>query len=165
MSTAELDVKVRRMIFTDVKDIFAIDQAIRAAGPSATYAGFTTPQLFGLEEPDPAKRADILEVAKLVDLGLVAEYRGKTCGFVVGRQTYLAEHHIQEGEIAIIGVSPDHQGKRIAAKLVDAICDLFRSRGAQEVRIGIDPSDVNLPAFFEGAGFMGQRTYYYHKML
>lgn len=167
MNAAESNVKVRQMVFLDLEPIFAIDKAIRAGGPSATYSGFTTPQVFGMEmpEPDSAKRPSILEVARLIELGCVAEDRGKTCGFVLGRQTYLAERDIEEGEIAIIGVHPDYQGKGVAGKLVDAICNLFQARGVHRVRIALDPLDISMQAFFERVGFSGQHLLYYHKTL
>ena len=103
------------------------------------------------------------EVAKLVDFGFVAEVEGTICGFIVGRQTYIAEHEIQEGEIAIIGVESDYRGKGIATKLVDSICGLFRSRGVQQVRAAVDPQDKDLSAFFERRGFRAEQRLHYTK--
>ena len=165
MSTAESQVKVRPMSLLDLESIFSIDQAIRASEISVTYSGFTTPQMFRMDQAHPDGRPDILEIAKLADLGLVAESGGNVCGFVLGRQTYLAERDIHEGEIAIIGVHPDYQGKGVAAKLVSSICDLLRSRGARRVRIGLDLKDTKMQGFFERAGFSGQELIYYHKTL
>ena len=105
------------------------------------------------------------EVVKLIDLGFIAISEGKSCGFVVGRQTYLAEYDMQEGEIAMIGVMPGYRGKDVGGKLIDALSDLFRSRGVRRVRIGIDPQDKDLRAFFEHEGFSGQRLIYYSKPL
>lgn len=168
MSTAKLQVNIRPMALTDLNRIFAVTQEIGAAKKtSATYERFTLQKIFGtsIDVTDPAQRPDILEVAKLIDLGLMAECEGEACGFVVGRQTYLAELDIQEGEIAIIGVHPDYRRKGVARKLIDAICDLFISRGVSRVRVGIDPQDKDLLAFFERAGFSGEYLLYLCKRL
>ena len=168
MSTADLEIKVRPMSFMDLEAVFSIDKEIRAAGKtSATYKDFTTQQVLGAEidKNASAKRSSKLEVAKLVDLGIVAEHQGKICGFVLGRQTYIAERDIEEGEIAIMGVHPDYQGKLVATELIDRICNLFRSRGVHRVRIGLDPSDKELQAFFERFDFRSQPIVYYNKNL
>ena len=165
MNTSELQVNVRPMALTDLTAIIDIDQKIRTAETPTTYKDFTIRKIFGigLKEVDPEERPNILEVAKLIDLGFVAETEGSVCGFVVGRQTYLAEHGIQEGEIAIIGVHPDHRGKGIATKLLNSLGDLFRSRGIQRVRMGVDPLDNDMLAFLERTGFSGQRLLYFTK--
>ncbi len=165
MSNAELSVNVRPMTLVDLKNIFFIDQAIRAAGVSKTYSGYTTQQMFNIDETDPTKRPDILEIAKLTDLGLVAECGGKVCGFALGRLTHLAERNIDEGEIAIIGIHPDYQRKGIALKLVESIHDLLRSKGADRIRIGVDPADTQMQAFFEKVGYDSRHLVYYHKSL
>ncbi len=168
MNIAELQVKIRPMVFLDLHTIFSIDEQIRASAKvSMTYKDFTTRQIFGIgtEESNSEKRPNILEVAKLVDLGFVAEAKGTMLGFVVGRQTYLAEREIQEGEIAIFGVHPDYRGKGIATKLINALCDLFRSRGVHRVRIEIDPRDEDLIAFVERSGFTGHHLLQYTKTL
>ncbi len=167
MKTTELHVTIRPMVFMDLKAVFSIDQQIRASAKiSMTYNDFTTRQIFGIStEKDDSKRPNILEVARLIDLGFVAEVKDTIIGFVVGRQTYLAERGIQEGEIVIIGVAPDYRGKGIAAKLVNALCDLFHSRGVYRVRIGLDSRDKDLIDVFERLGFTGQRLLQYTKPL
>lgn len=167
MSNAEADVQVRPMALSDLEDMLSVDKEIRAAGASITYRDFTTQQILGIEagEADSPARPSMLEVAKLVDYGFVAEDRGRICGFVVGRQTCPAERDIQEGEIAIIGVHPDYQGKLVATELVDRVCRLFRARGVHRVRIGLDPLDRDLQAFFERFDFRGQQVLYYGKTL
>ena len=167
MHIAELPTRIRNMTFVDLQPIFAIDKRIRESEIPVTYKDLTTQGIFGIEmqQADPAKRPDILEVSKLVDLGLVAESEGQVCGFVVGRQTRLVERGIEEGEIVIVGVDPAYQGKRIAAMLVDSICELFRSRGVNRVRVGLDPIDTKMRSFFDRVGFGGQDLMYYHKTL
>lgn len=170
MSNTKLQVRIRPMVFSDLKDMLSIDKAIREAETSethmeVTYRDFNTKRIFGMDvkDGDSAKRPDILEVAKLIELGFVAETKGTICGFVVGRQTYLIERGIQEGEIAIVSVHPDYQRNGIGAKLINAICDLFHSRGVHEVRMGIDPRDSYLQHFLERAGFGSRHLLYYTK--
>ena len=172
MSNTKSQVLIRPMVFSDLKDILAIDEAVRAVETSETrreitYRDFNTKKIFGMgaENTGSAKKPDMLEVAKLIDLGLIAETEGTICGFVVGRQTYLIERGIQEGEIAIVSVHPDYRRKGIATKLITAICDLFRSRGVQLVRMGIDPRDVPVQSFLKQAGFGSRHLLYYTKSI
>lgn len=167
MNNGELQVRIRPMVFTDLKDINAIDRVLRQAGTRVAYKEFTTHKVFGIdtEGSDAANRPDMLKVAELMDLGFVAESEGILCGFIVGRQMYLAESDIQEGEIAIIAVHPDFWGKGIASKLVTALNDLFKSRGVKRVRIPIDPLDNAMVGFLEQSGFSGDPLVYYSKKL
>jgi ribosomal protein S18 acetylase RimI-like enzyme len=167
MSTMEVPTKIRPMVFLDLQPIFTIDRRIRDSGVSTTYRDLTTERIFGIEreQADPEKRADILEVSKLIDLGLIAESNGQICGFIVGRETHLAERGIKEGEIVIVGVDPDYRGRGIAATLVNSICELFHSRGVDRVRIGLDPVDTGMQNFFKRVGFGSQDLLYYHRIL
>jgi len=155
------------MVFTDLKDVTAIDRVLRKTGTRVAYKDFTTHKIFGIdtEGADTTTRPDMLEMAKLMDLGFVTESEGTLCGFIIGRQMYLAESDIQEGEIAIIAVHPDYWGKGIATKLVDALNDLFRSRGVKRVRIPVDPLDEAMVGFLGRSGFSGDPLVYYSKKL
>ena len=167
MKNSDLRINIRPMQFLDLIAIFDIHKKLEAEEKYPTYKQFTAQKIFGIstEATKSTKRPDILEVAKLIDLGLVAESAGKICGFTVGRQTYLAERDFQEGEIAIIAVDPDCRRNGVATKLVNAICDLLRDKGVDSVRIGVDPQDNDLLAFFEHVGFTGQHLLYLSKTL
>ena len=167
MSKGETQVRIRPMIFTDLKEVNALDRELRQAGRRVAYKDFTTHKVFGIETQgsETGKRPDMLKVAELMDLGFVAESEGRLCGFIVGRQTYLAETDIQEGEIAIIAVHPDYWGKGVATRLVNALDDLFRSRGLKRVRIPVDPLDEAMIGFLEQSGFSGDPLVYYSKKL
>ena len=118
-----------------------------------------------IEEDSSSKRTNLSLIIGLVELGFIAESEGTLVGFIVGRQTYLAEYDTQVGEIAMIGVKRDYRGKGIGTKLINALNDLFRSRGVNRVRTGINPIDKNLLAFFDKEGFSGERILYYSKTL
>ncbi len=168
MSASEVQIRVRRALLYDLKGMLDIDQAIRDSGAPLTYEGFTTRYIFGLNttEIDSARRASLLEEAvKLLDLSFVAESEGRVCGFVVGRRIYIVERDVNIGEIAIISVHPEYQRKGVAAKLVDSICELFRSQGVRTMRVRLEPKDKDMKAFFEHMGFGSEVLVSYTKAL
>ncbi|MFC2035715.1 GNAT family N-acetyltransferase [Chloroflexota bacterium] len=158
-------VKIRPMVFSDLGAIAAIDQEVRASGIPVSYSDATAHKLFGIdaEKADPTKKPDILEVAKLVDLGFVAEVAGIVRGFILGRQVYIAESDTQQGSIALIGVSPHYERRGIAMKLVNALCELFHSRDILRISMSVDPTDHSALAFVERAGFHGTRLLHFSK--
>ena len=111
------------------------------------------------------ERPTISQVAEAADLGFVAEVEGQVRGFIVGRQPRISKRATEMAEIAILGVHPDYQRMGIATKLIDAIRGQLRSRGMRVVRIGIDPHDKNLLAFFESMDFFGEHLLNYTKTL
>ncbi|MDO8687703.1 MAG: GNAT family N-acetyltransferase [Dehalococcoidales bacterium] len=165
--TTELQVQVRPMQFSDLKALTAIDQEIRASGTQVFYKDFATRTVLRLnpEGASTKERPDIQAVASLIDLSFVAECGGTIGGFILGRQEYLAESDIQQGGIALLAVSPHYFGKGIATRLVDAICELFRSRGINRVGMAVDPADKSMLAFVERYGFKSNRLLNYHKNL
>lgn len=162
-----LQVQVRPMQFSDLKAITSIDQEIRASGTQVFYKDFATRTILRLNPEGAAakERPDIQAVARLIDLSFVAECGGTICGFILGRQEYLAESDIQQGEIALIAVRPGYFGKGIGTRLVDAICESFRSRGINRVGMSVDPADKLMLALVEGYGFKSNRLLSYHKTL
>jgi len=117
------------------------------------------------EKDSSSKTTNLSLIIALIELGFVAESEDKVVGFIVGRQTYLAEYNAQVGEIAMIGINADYRGNGIGAKLINTLNDRFRSMGVNRVRTGINPTDKNLVAFFEKAGFSGEPIVYYNKTL
>jgi GNAT superfamily N-acetyltransferase len=83
----------------------------------------------------------------------VAEIEGHVRGFLLGRLTHVGEAATEVGQILILGVHPDYWRKGIAAELVNAVCEKYRSKGIRTVHIGIDQRDKDLEAFFEHMGF------------
>lgn len=168
MSTSELQVKVNPMTVWDIDNLLSLDQTLRESEVSLTYKGFSPiHQAFGMniDEDSSSKRTNLLLVIGLIELGFIAEFEGMIVGFIVGRQTYLAEYDTQVGEIAMIGVNHVYRGKGIGTKLINALSDLFRSKGVRRVRTGVNPMDKDLLAFFEKKGFIGEHIVYYGKTL
>lgn len=168
MSTSESQVNVHPMTVWDIDNLLSLDKTLRESDISLTYNGFSPiHQAFSMniEEDSSSKRTNLLLVIGLIELGFIAEFEGTIVGFIVGRQTYLAEYDTQVGEIAMIGVNPVYRGQGIGAKLINALNGLFHSKGVNRVRTGINPADKDLLAFFEKEGFSGERIVYYGKTL
>ena len=167
--STEMSLRIRPMIFSDLSPIIEIDQKIRATGTQVAYRALSTSayRIFGIDpdKTDPSKRPDILKTARVVDNSFVAECDGTVCGFIIGRQTYLAESDIQQGEIALIAVDPDYTGKGIASHLVDALFKLFRSMNIHRVGISANPEDKNMLSFLEHAGFTSNRLLSYTRKI
>ena len=155
------------MIFSDLAAIVSIDREIRETGTQVSYKDSATHHIFetNSEEVSPTKRPDILEIARLIELVFDAECEGTVCGFIFGRQVYLAASNIQQGEIALIAIHPHYTGKGIGARLVNSLCDLFLSRDIRRVEITVDQADKSMPTFLERSGFSGNRLLNYHKKL
>jgi GNAT superfamily N-acetyltransferase len=168
MSESELDVKINPMTVWDIENLLALDQSLRESDVSLTYSGFSPIRhAFSMqkEDRDFPQSTNLLLVMGLIELGFVAELEGSLIGFIVGRQTYLTEYNTKVGEIAMIGINPVYRGKGIGKKLINALTELFRSKGINRVRIGINPMDKELMSFFEKEGYSGERIVYYSKAL
>jgi ribosomal protein S18 acetylase RimI-like enzyme len=81
--------------------------------------------------------------------------RGKLIGYSIAR--------VQSGEFGedrraavldVIGVDPDSRKHRHGTRLLEALTDLARKRGADELRTQVDWSDGELIQFFAAAGFL-----------
>lgn len=168
MSTSELQVKINPITVWDIDKLLSLDQTLRKSEVSLTYQGFSPiHQAININtgEDSAPKRTDILLIISLIELGFIAEIEGMLVGFIVGRETYLAEYDSQVGEIAMIGVNPVYRRKGIGTKLIKALSEVFRSKGVDRVRTGINPMDKDLLAFFEKEGFSGERIVYYDKKI
>jgi len=160
MAHSEMTFKIRSMTLEDLDAIFSIDRKIRQKGKAITYANLTTEHVFTIDRKSsrmtrPVSYIDLItgDVSGLLELGLVAEIEGHVRGFVLGRLTHVGEAATEIGQILILGVHPDYWRKGIAAALVKAICEKYRSKGIRTVQIGIDQRDKDLAVFFEHMGF------------
>jgi len=69
------------------------------------------------------------------------------------------------GSIIILGVHPNYWRRGIATQLVNAICEKYRAKGINTVRIGIDWRDQELQDFFKRMGFTAGRLMDYSKTI
>ena len=81
--------------------------------------------------------------------------RGKLIGYSIAR--------VQSGEFGedrraavldVIGVDPDSRKHRHGTRLLEALTDLARKHGVDELRTQVDWSDGELIQFFANAGFL-----------
>jgi len=168
MSKSELQVNIHPMTVWDIDNLLSLDKTLRESDISPTYNGFSPiHQAFSMntEEVGSLKRTSLSLIISLIEMGFVAESEGNIVGFIVGRQTYLAEYDTQVGEIAMIGVNPDYRGKGIGTRLINALNEVFRSKSVTRVRTGINPVDKDLLTFFDKEGFAGEPIIYYSKAL
>jgi ribosomal protein S18 acetylase RimI-like enzyme len=160
MTGSEADITVRYMTLEDLDSIFFIDHEIRRRGQAVTYANLTTERVFTIDRhvgrlAKPVSYIDLIkgDVSELLALGLVAEVEGHVRGFILGQITHAGEAATEIGVIPILGVHPDYQQRGIAAHLVNALCEKYRSRGVRTLRISVDRRDKPLLDFVEHMGF------------
>ncbi|UCC90149.1 MAG: GNAT family N-acetyltransferase [Dehalococcoidia bacterium] len=172
MTKPKAKIKIRSMTLEDFDVIFAIDQQIRAMGKAITYASITTEDIFAIDKDmrrlaQPTSYVNFVtrDMAARVELGLVAEVRGRVRGFILGRTVPVGETAPEVGVISVLGVHPDYWRKGIATKLVTALCDKFRAKGIETVRMRIERRDKDLTGFFEHMGFKAEHLIDYTKSL
>jgi len=160
MSNGSVEARVRDMNLEDLDAIFSIDHHIRSAGEAITYANLTTEHIFTIDRhvgrlAKPVSYVDLIkgDVSELLGLGVVAEIEGHVRGFILGGIAHIGEAATEIGIIPILGVHPDYQRRGIALKLVNAICDKYRSKGIKKIRIDVDRHDKDLLGFIERIGF------------
>ena len=163
MSHAKGEMEIRPIILEDLKAMFLIDKEIRASGKAITYADFTTEDIFTISQEANRHKRPLSYIAELLDFGFVAEIGGQVCGFILGRVAH--ENDTEVGLLLMLGVRPDYQRKGIAAKLVNALCEKYRSKGIKTVRATVDKQDKALLGFIEYTGFVAGHRVDYSKTL
>ncbi len=169
MPDIQTETKVRPMTLEDLDAIFSIDHKIRALGKAITYANLTTEHVFTIDRhaggrlAKPISYVDLItgDVSELLEFSFVAEVEGHVRGFILGKTAHAGEAGTEIGMIPILGVNPDYWRRGVAADLVKAMCEKFRSKGIRTVRIEIDQRDKQLLGFVERMGFsVGHRIEY-----
>ena len=170
MTKPKTKIKIRSMTLEDFDVIFAVDQQIRAVGKAVTYAGITTEDIFAIDkdvrrlaQPTSYVNFATRDMLARVELGLVAEVRGRVRGFILGRTVPVGEAAPEVGVISVLGVHPDYWRRGIATKLVDGICDKLCAKGIKTVHMQIDRRDKDLMGFFEHMGFKAEHLIDYTK--
>ncbi|MBI2908815.1 MAG: GNAT family N-acetyltransferase [Chloroflexi bacterium] len=172
MTSTDVAVTVRPMSLEDLDAILSIDRRIRSAGKAITYANLTTERILTIDKKLTELRratsyAELItgDASGLLEFGFVAESEGRVRGFILGRTADVGQPPTRAGLILILGVHPDYERRGIGRRLVNAICEKFRSEGIKTVRIGIDQRDKQLIGFFERMGFSVRHLIDYAKTL
>ena len=119
------------------------------------------PEVLFLDRVITGRKRDVIKFEDLTsanpgtppDLSFVAEIDGEMVGFSVNRSTYLMVPLTEVGIIHAILVHPDHRGKGIGRKLIEALLNLCQTEGIGTVRALIPRDNKELQAIFERKGF------------
>ncbi len=163
MSCAKGEMEIRPVALEDLKAIFLIDKEIRATGKAITYADLTTEDIFTISQEANRHKMPLSYITELLDFGSVAEIGGQICGFILGRVAH--ENDTEVGLLLMLGIRLDYQRKGIATKLVNALCEKYRSKGIKTVRATVDKQDKDLLGFIEYTGFVAGHRVDYSKTL
>ena len=119
------------------------------------------PEVLFLDRVITGRKRDVIKFEDLAsanpgtppDLSFVAEIDGEMVGFSINRSTYLMVPLTEVCIIHAILVHPDHRGKGIGRKLIEALLNLCQTEGIGTVRALIPRDNKELQAIFERKGF------------
>ena len=145
----EAKVKIRRMTRNDIPEVLFLDRVITG------------------------RKRDVIKFEDLTsanpgtppDLSFVAEIDGEMVGFSINRSTYLMVPLTEVCIIHAILVHPDHRGKGIGRKLIQALLNLCQTEGIGIVRALIPRDNKELQAIFERKGFKRSRIINFDKTI
>src|SRR6058998_3663836 len=125
------DVRVRPMTELDIEGICRIDERIT-----------------GKYRPEVWEQRAAYYIRRDPDSSQVADVGGRVVGFMLG-EVRGGEFGLEEptGWVEFFGVDPSARGAGIGRKLVDALLDHFRSRGAHVARTVVAARDEEIASF------------------
>jgi ribosomal protein S18 acetylase RimI-like enzyme len=143
--------------FDDRDTDVVVDLSLRAWAPAfASLERALGPEIFGRQHPDwrEDQRRAVEEVcAAKKGLVWVAEVDGTAVGFVA-----VELHHPERsmGEISMLAVDPDHQGRGIGTALTEFALDRLKDAGMTVARVetGGDPGHAAARRTYEKAGYV-----------
>lgn len=92
-------------------------------------------------------------ISRAPESALVAEESGEVIGFLFGDiRGWEFGFDQPTGWVEVVGIHPDHQGKKIAGALVEALFGHWRKRGVTSARTLVDNSDAKLSGFMTHLG-------------
>ena len=131
------------------------------------------PEVLFLDRVITGRKRDVIKFEDLTsanpgtppDLSFVAEIDGEMVGFSINRSTYLMVPLTEVCIIHAILVHPDHRGKGIGRKLIEALLNLCQTEGIGTVRALIPRDNKELQAIFERKGFKRSRIVNFDKTI
>ena len=111
-------------------------------------------RITGRYRPEVWEQRVVYYIRRDPDAPKVAERDGTVVGFMLG-EVRGGEFGLEEptGWIEFFGVDPSARGGGIGRKLVDALLDHFRSRGAHVARTVVASRDAEIASFLKANGF------------
>ena len=125
------DIKIREMTDEDIDAVLALDKKIVGEERAITYR-------------DPLSFYLGAELA----VSFAAEIEGKVIGFALGRL-----RDPDTGWIQTVAVDPEYRRHGIGTKLVQALIDRCRSKGAKTVHTVVSWRDWSMLSFLRSMGF------------
>ena len=125
------DIKIREMTDEDIDAVLAMDRKIVGDERAITYR-------------DPLS----FYLGAELGLSFAAEAEGKVIGFALGRL-----RDPDTGWIQTVAVDPEYRRQGIATKLVEALIDRCRSKGARTVHTVVSWRDWGMLSFLRSLGF------------
>jgi ribosomal protein S18 acetylase RimI-like enzyme len=129
-------IRIRRLLKTDSEEI------------SRIYGAIT------LKPVDPDfKRVIEQDAEDEKGACFVAESDGQIVGFMISYILTAGFGVAKSAWIATLGVSPNHMGEGIGAKLAEEIFEIYRAQGIENVYTSVRWDSTDLLSFFKTLGF------------
>ncbi len=141
-------IRIRPMQPEDIDAVFELDRKITAMERAFTYTNLINGFIGGQ-----------------LGCSFVAESEGRIIGFILAAINYVPEYADEVCLIQTLGVEPLYRRKGIATRLIRALMECARQKGAGRVRVLVDRHDAQLQALFESLGFEHGRLIDYSKVL
>ena len=111
-------------------------------------------RITGRYRPEVWEQRVVYYIRRDAEAPKVAEQDGKVVGFMLG-EVRGGEFGLEEptGWIEFFGVDPSARGGGIGRRLVEAMLDHFRSRGAHVARTVVATRDAEISSFLKANGF------------
>jgi ribosomal protein S18 acetylase RimI-like enzyme len=130
------NMQIRRLKIEDAEEITRIYQAITRKPTSDDFMRVIE---------DHARRKD--------SACFVAEIDGKIVGFMISTILTAGFGIAKSAWIATLGVSPEHMGQGIGARLAEEIFAFYRSQGIENVYTSVRWDSTDMLSFFKTLGF------------
>ena len=111
-------------------------------------------RITGRYRPEVWEQRVVYYIRRDPDAPKVAERDGAVVGFMLG-EVRGGEFGLEEptGWVEFFGVDPSARGGGVGRKLVDALLDHFRARGAHVARTMVASRDEEIASFLKANGF------------
>ena len=143
----EVNLKIRRMIVSDVDAVIALDRKVFGATSQITYKELAS---VGLGSP--------------LDMSFVGEIDSTVIGFLLARIVYAGMPFEELCTVHAIMVEPDYRRSGIGSRLFNELINHCQEEGIHRIRTLVDESNNEVRRFFESLGFRRSNSVNYDKI-
>jgi ribosomal protein S18 acetylase RimI-like enzyme len=133
----EKTVNIRKLSLADMASIQEIRKAISKEDDSEEFIRF-------LEQQVSDERGES---------NLVAEIKSQVVGYMVSTILYAGFGLKKSAWIMAIGVHPDHMGQGVGLELARKTCDIYKSKGVDNIYSSVLWDSTDVLSFFKKLGF------------